>query len=126
MLQRVVLAWAILATTLLIVVGVAAFNEFDPQPGQLRSELGPELDCHPDLSAEAGAYDAGDWRGFYRSCGQLHGEFRVWSDHGLAIEGRYESGKRHGAFTFYRPDGSVDRIIQYSKGEEIGAASDED
>jgi hypothetical protein len=125
MFTRIAFVWAVVATVLLAVVLVGALRELSDTPGQTKSLQGPAPNCHPATSTQAGPYQGEGWQGFYRSCAHLHGEFRAWSEHGVAVEGTYIYGKRHGKFTYFRPDGTVDRTVHYDMEREVSAPADE-
>jgi hypothetical protein len=124
--NRVVLAVAVISTTLLVtLLGLmlwAWLNEKDEIPPSVVYSMDPE--CHPETSYSTGPVGGEGWTGWYHTCVQNHGPIFVWRDGKLVERGHFVNGKKDGLFTSYALDGSITRQTRYVAGKEVPLEDD--
>ena len=86
--------------------------DMDKQPEEMLSE---NLDCPAGSIAEFNRWGGVDESSWSHSCVMRHGKYHVWRNGRLAIEGRYEFGKKVGTWIVRNEDGSIDKTINYEQ-----------
>ncbi len=121
MTNRVVLAVAVVSSTLLVALSGlmlwAWLDGRDQIPPLVVYSMDPE--CHPETSYSTGLVADEEWVGWYHTCVQNHGPIFIWRDGKLVERGHFLNGKKDGLFTSYALDGSVTKQTRYVAGKEV-------
>jgi len=76
-----------------------------------------EFNCPPGLKEKTERWSK---LGYSRSCVKpIDGKWEAWSEGYKHIDGFYMSGKKHGTWVFYNPNGSISKEIEYNLGKEV-------
>jgi hypothetical protein len=57
--------------------------------------------------------------GVLRSCVRFQGQWTAWQPWGKAIDGFYLDDQKHGTWTYFRSDHSVEKVEEYDHGKLV-------
>lgn len=75
--------------------------------------------CDQEATEKTQRWSKLGWARYCERDGQKDGLWQAWEAQHLSIEGRYRDGQQHGRWVWFRPDGTLQRVIEYRNGEEV-------